>query len=294
MKNTILYNYGIQIEEINECSEGFTFYEGYQKYIFYKTNLLEKDILSIKSFLSNITNKYSKIISTRQGDVLCDVDGVNYVLLKLEVPENEEIIYSDILTSLIPANDRLKEINRSQWGTLWSAKIDYLEYQVSELAKDYPVIKSSFNYYIGLAENAIEYYNAINKSSSSLYLMQKRIKYPNLAFNYYNPLTLVVDYKVRNAAEYIKSYFFNEVDKDVEKILDYNCNYNEEEYNLLFARLLYPSYYFDELTEVLEHKKNEDSLLKYIDLASEYEKFLKKCLVIFSKRAKVIKVEWLL
>ena len=82
--------------------------------------------------------------------------------------------------------------------------------------------------------------------------------------------------------------------KDIYKALDGNYNFSSIDYNLLFARLLYPSYYFDEITDILEHNKDEDSLLRYINLAPKYEIFLKKCLEDFSRHSNMVKIDWLL
>lgn len=295
MKNEILYNYNINVEEIMAVDTGYQFYVDYEKYILYKTIRSEKTIKEINNYLNRTINRFFKIIPTINGELACKVNDITYALIKITMPSNNEIDISDIINSYIIVNDQLDDLNRTNWGMLWSSKVDYLEYQVSELATDHPTVKNSFSYYVGLAENAIEYFNAIKKDNLELVLSQKRIKFPNIALDYYNPLNLVVDYKVRNIAEYIKSYFFNQnAERDLNSIIQFNYNFTSSEYNLLFARLLFPSYYFDELTEVLEHKKNEDCLLRYIDLTSEYELFLKKSLEFFSKRAEMIKIDWLL
>lgn len=36
---------------------------------------------------------------------------------------------------------------------MWVQKIDYFEYQVSQMGKKYPVIRESSIYYVGLAES---------------------------------------------------------------------------------------------------------------------------------------------
>ena len=46
-------------------------------------------------------------------------------------------------------------------------------------------------------------------------------------------------------------------------------------YNMLFARLLYPSYYFDNYERVINFKENEEAMIKIISKVDDYEKFLK-------------------
>ena len=46
---------------------------------------------------------------------------------------------------------------------MWIRKIDYFEYQISQFGKKYPIIRESFNYYVGLAENGISLLNKAMK-----------------------------------------------------------------------------------------------------------------------------------
>ena len=62
--------------------------------------------------------------------------------------------YKDInyLNSIIITNNI-----DNNWDYLWSTKIDYLEYQINQSGKKYPLIVESFSYFVGLTENAISY-----------------------------------------------------------------------------------------------------------------------------------------
>ena len=184
---------------------------------------------------------------------------------------------------------------RNNWWYLWSQKIDYLEYQISELGKNHTIAIKSFSYYVGLAENAIAYFNLLKVENTKLFLSQKRINSPNLSLNFYNPLNLIVDYRVRDIGEYIKSSFFNNynVENEIDWLINRNL-LNPIEYNLLFVRLLYPSYYFDALTGVIEKNINDDILLTYIEKAKDYELFLTKIYEKISKKCNLLKIEWLI
>ena len=284
----------MQPDNIVKFNNNYRFYINYQMYILF--SILNEDNLEvINNYLLSIHNRYFKIIKNRNGYLYSTIDNRKYVLLEASLSPNMEVNFKDIMNNNIPANDNTKLLNRNNWSELWIAKVDYLEYQVSQLAINHPIIKSSFSYFLGLAENAIEYFNSIDKRDTNLFLVQKRIEYPNTSINYYNPITLVADYKVREVAEYLKSCFFNSKSKDeINDFFSTNLTFSNEEYNLLFVRLLYPSYYFDELSEVLERNKDENCLLKYIEKSHEFEKFLKKCLEEFSRHANMIKIEWLL
>ena len=294
MKNLLLYNYGIDIDILENIDNGICFYIDYNKYYFLKITRVPSDIEEISSLLNKYINPYHFIIQNKFGDVITIDDKIPYVLIKIKSAENEEIEIRDILLNQMRVDDSYSILRRDNWGTLWSEKVDYLEYQVSELAKDHPILISSFSYYVGLAENAIEYFNALGENDKTLVLSQKRIKYPNISRNYYNPLNLVIDNRVRDIAEYLKTYFFESGDviESLKYVIDKDILSNYE-YNLLYARLLYPTYYFDDIQAILENGKDEDELLKYINQASDYESFLKEAYHLLSKKCEIIKIDWI-
>lgn len=295
MKNLLLYNYNIDIDEYENIKDGITFYIDYDKYYFISCKRVSSDIEKIYNLLKNYINPYHLIIVNRFGNIYTIEDGKTYVLLKIKGAQNDEIELREIMLNQTPIHNFDSILKRDNWGILWSEKVDYLEYQVSELAQNHPIVLSSFSYYVGLAENAIEYYNMLEHEDIDLVISQKRIKYPNFSLNYFNPLNIVIDSKTRDIAEYIKSAFFAGYDatKDLENLCLKNT-LSGYEYNLLYARLLYPSYYFDELSKVLEENSNEEVLLKYIDKVDVYEKFLKNIFYMFSKKTTMIKVDWLI
>ena len=143
------------------------------------------------------------------------------------------------------------KLYRNSWAQLWSDKIDYFEYQISELGKDKKVILDSFSYYIGLAENAISYVSStIIKykplKGDRVTLSHRRINYPNYEINFFNPLSFIFDLEIRDIASFIKSAFMAGEDalsylKEALRESDFSI-YSLQ---LLFARLMYPSYYFD-------------------------------------------------
>ena len=294
MKNLLMYNYNITIDSYQDVDDAICFYIDYDKYYFLKLNRVAKDIEEINEILNNYINPYHFIIKNKFGGIVTTDENKNYCLMKIKGPENDEIGLKEIIYNQIKVNVN-SILRRDNWGLLWSEKVDYLEYQISELGSNHPIVLSSFSYYVGLAENAIEYFNMINASNENPVLSQKRIKYPNISKNYFNPLNMVIDYRTRDISEYLKSCFFEGVSplKELNEIVDKNI-LTKDEYNLLYARLLYPSYYFDELSQILEKNKKEDSLLKYIDKVNKYEAFLKEVYYLFSKKYEMIKVEWLI
>ena len=62
---------------------------------------------------------------------------------------------------------------------------------------------------------------------------------------------------------------------------------------MLYARLLYPSFYFDVYEKVMEKELEEEALLPIINKVDDYELFLKDMYVLLSKFAPIERVEWL-
>ena len=63
---------------------------------------------------------------------------------------------------------------------------------------------------------------------------------------------------------------------------------------MLYARLLYPSYYFDIYEQIMNKKIDEDNLLRIVNKVNLYEQFLKKAYLEISKYANIEKIDWII
>ena len=176
--------------------------------------------------------------------------------------------------------------------------MDYLEYQVHELGKKYPVILSSFNYFDALAENAISYVREAQKYKTPIkkVLSHKRIMYPNLNVNYDNPLSFVIDIEVRDISEFIKHMALENIDYALIDLKSYIEIVKPDIYSLsmLYARLLYPSYYFDAQEKIINENSDEKQIIKIIDQINSYEVFLKKAWELIRSYVPIEEIEWVL
>ena len=272
--------------------------------MFYNRGLEElEDIIGVcnEMFLKGIN--VHEVIRNRDNSFLTKVNEYNYILFKVNNLSEEYDIFDMVnISNKLVLNNNKSSLYRNNWGSLWSDKIDFFEYQVRELGVEKNVVKSSFSYYVGLSENAISYVNnAILKyggvSSGRIVLSHRRVFYPNYKLNYMNPLSFVFDLEVRDVAEYLKSMFFK---KDIEYCLDELKSYlsirklNIYEYHMFYARLLYPSYYFDVYDSVMNKNVNEEELVKIVKRSNDYEKFLKKTYLEISKYVRLDKIDWII
>lgn len=303
MKSDIEYFYNIKLDSFNQIRDYYAFELNLDKYYFcpFKRPLEDfEDLLKVSNELENKNILCHKFMLNKDKKYITTINNQNYILLRIRINEAEEIDLFEIekIQNNLILNSEKSKLYRNNWGKLWSEKIDYFEYQITQLGKEKELILNTFSYYIGLAENAISYVNNTVENytpSYKLTLSHKRIYYPNYALNYYNPLSFIFDLRIRDIAEYVKSAFFNNINiiNDLEAYFK-KANLSNYEYRLLYARLLYPSYYFDLYEEVMNHQKSEQEILKIINLVDEYELFLKNVYLLISKYSPIDSIEWIM
>lgn len=305
MKETLEYYYGLDIENIEELDGKYHIKQENQDYffVFYNRGIEElEDIINVSNEMIKKGINVHKILINRNNSFLTKVGEYNYILFAVSNLSEEYDIFDMVkISEKLVLNNNKSNLYRNNWGTLWSEKIDYFEYQVRELSIEKDVVKNSFSYYIGMAENAISYVNNTNmkyrRDTYRIVLSHRRVFYPNYKLNYLNPLSFVFDLEVRDIAEYLKAMFFK---KDVGFCLDELSSYLKirhlslYEYQMLYARLLYPTYYFDVYESVMNKNGDEEQLVNIIKKCDSYEEFLKKAYLEISKYAKIDKIEWII
>ena len=288
MKNALNYYYNLNIDNIHQKNKNYYFKVNNLQYMLLEcVNEEINDIYSLNVYLTK-NYPFYKIILNKDNKVITIINETNYILLEInnnikELNLNEIIKINNI--SIV----NLNKLRRDNWYTLWTNKIDYFEYQINQIGKKYPIIRESFNYYIGLAETAISLIKSINNEGMYLSLSHKRI---NNAFDLYNPLNLIIDVRVRDICEYFKFCFFENknVFKELELFLDYNkLSYNESVYFL--ARMLFPTYYFDLYEKIIVNEVKEEEIKKIISKVDKYEKLLKYIYLNFKNNN--LYIDWL-
>ena len=63
---------------------------------------------------------------------------------------------------------------------------------------------------------------------------------------------------------------------------------------MLYARLLYPSYYFDAYEDVMNNNGDEKVIIKITDKVNEYEMFLKRAYEEISKYTNLERIDWII
>ena len=301
MKQVLEYYYSINIDELNNENDNYYFKYQNESYYFCFCFRSEEEIDDIINCQNELVRKGVKtgiIIINNFHKYITTFEETKYILFKIssetEILELEDLL--DFQNKTILLEDK-KRLYRTNWSELWSSKIDYIESQ-QDMINNNIIIHSALDYYIGLTENAIYFVRKLLPSyiNESLVLSHKRTAYPNYALNFYNPLNYIFDLEVRDVAEYLKCEFFISPEETIKDLSEYLQIKHLSIYslNMLYARLIYPSYFWDEYEKVINKKKNEIDLLKIINKSNEYETFLKKAYKEISLYAPLEKIAWLI
>lgn len=303
MKNTINYYYNISINDFIKTDIDYYFFINNEEYHLVKYNRPIEDIDALFKLNNQMLNRkilVHQIILNKDKSAITIVNNIPYVLLKLCNYKNNQIYLNDInyIQHMTYNIEFDKSLLRCDWVKLWCEKIDYYEYQINQLGKEYPILCDSLSYFIGLGENAISYIvNNIKDDKKFLVVSHKRIRVNNGSFEFYNPLNFIIDNRVRDVSEYIKNTFFNNKfnSNELRTYLNYN-NFNKDDYIYLFARLLFPTYYFDIYDEVINTKSDENMIIPILDKINDYEKFLVSMYryIVYEKKVQIEPIEWLL
>lgn len=306
MEQFLKYFYDIYIDNIYKKDNKYYFYKDNSLFCVVKNYRLPEELKDILEICYEMQNRFpvSQIVFNKFGQISSDYDNNNYILLKINTSMSSDITINDIIkinNSLFLNKDK-KELYRNNWAKLWESKVDYFEYQIKELGRNKKVILNSFSYYIGLAENAIsianicELYNKDNMNEKVV-LSHRRINYPCMEYEFYNPLEYIFDIQVRDVSGYLKSmFFYTDKNHTIKELKNYllSTRLSNYEANMLYARLLYPTYYFDIYEKVIEDLKEESELLDIINKVDEYELFLKEAYFELSRMYKIEQINWII
>ena len=237
--------------------------------------------------------KVNKIILNKDNSIVTRNGNHFYILVLLEYNSKRLINFKDIITY----NNRIANINilnRTNWLELWSKKIDNIEYSIKHLMHKYRLIYNSIYYYIGLTENAISYLRLININNQNISICHKRVKVKDTVTDFCNPLNLIIDYRIRDLAEYIKSCFFSRK-MDVLTIINYlkTIKMDNTDYIYFYIRMLFPSYYFDLYDLIIGGFLSEEKILLVTKYQEDYEYLLYEIYLLIRSHFNIIGIDWI-
>ena len=298
MIDYINYYYDLYPVSINEIDDKYMFYINSEKYYFviYDRNMEELDeLVKLNKKMIENGSLVSEIITNKFNDVINNYNGKLYILIRVYVNDLKNVSIEDVIYMLNEKYDDVtyKNISRTNWAKLWEDKVDYFEYQMGHIIKKYPILYNIIDYYIGISENAIFYLkNVVSnyEGNVSLGVCHKRIGVNYTLFDLYNPLNLIIDYKVRDIAEYIKDAFFNEFDvNNILNIIYSNYYFDKLNLSLLLSRFLFPSYFYDMFESIVYKEESEGNIYEIIKKSSLFEDFIDS----YTKSCNLQSISWI-
>ena len=297
MKDLLNYYYYIITDRINMHNHNYYFEYLNHSFCLYRydynlNNL--NDIFKLNTYMLYNNYKINKIILNRNSDIITKYGNHYYILILLNYNSKNLINFSNILTFQRNLNVNFGVLTRTNWLELWSNKVDNIEYSIKHLKHKYKLVYNSIYYYIGLTENAITYLRLINIQSHNISISHRRVKSNMTQEEFYNPLNLVIDFKVRDLAEYIKSCFFDRK-LDVSEIINYlkKIPMSNIDYIYFYIRMLFPSYYFDLYDLIISGVKDEKSILKVTSYQEDYEYLLYEIYLLIRSHVNIMGIEWI-
>ena len=303
VKNFINYYYQLQINDIHLSNGKYFFRYQNQSYLFKPFYGDFSYLETVYDFNQQIVYSnpfYHRIVRNKDRSLVTVIDGKPYVLMKINHLANEPISIFDIKgLDYVQVDKKLEVLNMFHWTNLWESKIDYFEEQIFSKMSEYYSILPTFHYFIGLGENAILYVrealaNYQAELSDQLVVSHRRFYKQTTLIDYYDPTELIIDHKARDVAEYIK-FLFVSGSYDMDVISNYlaGVDFSLRGASLLFGRLMFPSFYFDQL-ELCMVSGDFQSLKKLCDRVEEYQLFLADIFYVITRQYPIPEVLWLL
>lgn len=296
MKNALNYYYDLYPNDIYIKDKMYKFIYNNEYYTLLDITNNTKDLNEIYNLTIELNRNgiYThQIILNNQNNIGTYINNNIYVLLKT-YGKMEELIQIEDIINFSEATSKVNiKLKKDNWYNLWINKMDYFEYQISQIGRKYPLLLESFSYFEGIVETGISLLSIENLDQSSVCVSHKRIKSKDTLFDFYNPFNFIIDVKIRDIAEYIKETMLKEDSYYlIEKYLN-SINLNDIDYKLFFIRLLYPSFYFDIYEQIVNNEIEEEELKKIINKIPEYETLIKKTYVYIKNNNFLPDIEWI-
>lgn len=305
MKQTINYFYKIDVDTVSENGNIYYFILDKFKYYFVPLCREEKElneIIEVSKELKNCGIKCHDIIINKFNKVISPIGEQKYILLRICDDSKKEISIFDLINvnRKLRVSNQTRALYKNNWEELWSKKIDYFEYQIRNYGKNKSGILNTFSYYLGMAETAVIYVSKtmteypLNEQIDEVTLNHRRVFFPNYQLNFFNPLSFIFDLEVRDYAEYFKSAFFagEDIKTEFSSFLKAK-KFGAHSYHMFYARLIFPSYYFDVYEKIIHEETSEDDLINIVKRNKDYEQFLTYAYFEINKYYPLKKIEWL-
>jgi len=296
MKNAMNYYYNLNPTSIHQRGKIYYFRVEEANYVLLPCDneIESQNVYELDNELLRQGIPVHQILLNNSRQILTKINQDTYVLMRIFIPKRPITLEDIMQVNAISISNQQNNLRRDDWYTLWTKKVDYLEYQISQIGKKYPLIIESFSYYIGLAENAIALIGTVKKENRYLSLNHRRIMCGDDTYRLYNPFNLIIDLRVRDICDYFKSCFFKNqnIESTIMQYLYYQ-RLTKEECQSFFARMLFPTYYFDVYEKIVAGNIEEQEIIPIVKKVDEYEDLLRRLYAYIGQIHPLPEIEWL-
>ncbi|WP_053360458.1 spore coat putative kinase YutH [Bacillus sp. FJAT-27251] len=245
-----------------------------------------------------------QFVRTKDGAQVCEWEGSQYCLLQYPGLKTNSVEKMGSKLARLHWRGRympfqVKTVNRiGQWKQLWEKRLDQMENVWNGKLMQEPenefekMFLDSFPYYMGLAENAIQYLADTELDGQPTETDNGTVcheRYTARTWGKYvikNPFDWVFDHPSRDLAEWIRERYFYNTQTYQPAVRKFIASYQQGgrlspfAWRLLYSRLLFPLHYFEcvegyYITGSEQQKLAlEDQLLKHLKMSGEHERFL--------------------
>ncbi len=219
-----------------------------------------------------------KLLLSKDNTTTVLYEGTHYYVLLSEEALHTLIDCKDLKTPIIyPDPYQVAE----QVKDRWISKNRHYEEQLNGLLErvpmdERPLFLDIATYYIHLNEQAYTLINKITHVNFDISLVHKRLCMTTYKFECYYPALLTLDNKSRIYCEYIRHTYLttrdlNQLKQTIQTIQQTNP-LNSQEWEFLYARLFFPTHFYDQLYNLKE--TDQVNVLQLYDEANEYARLL--------------------
>lgn len=285
---------------------------------------LERITLHFKNYGDKRTCQFLK---TEAGESIVGWEGSQYCVLVKEFKEGRT--EQKLGRRLAKFHHRgrmisfqLKKVNRiGQWKSFWETRLTQMERVWNEKLFSEPeheferMFLESFPYYMGLAENGIQYLTDTELDDKPLPNDSGTVCHHRFTetswrgrYDYKNPFDWVFDHCARDLAEWTRERYFHNIRTYEPEVSRFFRDYqsfsplSSFSWRLLYARLLFPLHYFDCVegyytTSSEQHKHmSQDRLMRYLQCTKEHEEFLRsfyELVGVAVRKYRIPELDWL-
>ncbi|HAX73531.1 MAG TPA: hypothetical protein DCY20_08400 [Firmicutes bacterium] len=277
MKELITWYYQLQIDHLEQLE--YIYYSKLGNRFLYIIPIGKEKNTTFFHLLQLLQySQKQRILISQENTTTVLYDGIHYYVLESTVPLHERIDFSDLNIPTIysepyPVAGHLKQ--------RWLAKNQFHEEQLNLLIDKLPsenrlIFFDLATYYIHLNEQAYTFINQIKDANFNVSLCHMRLTPNTYKFEFFAPQILTLDNKVRCYCEYMRDELLNDPNRaKIRSFVTYlhqTVHLTQEEWILFYARLFFPSHFYDALHSLRNDEEIDVPLL--YSQALDYSKIL--------------------